>query len=178
MCDFLKYQKKHGSTNPDQCQNESLKSVRPKREPSLGAHCLNCDNGGNGEVAGGSVSESNLESMLLTRNNEHVHGRAQVMSDDATVCPWVLKGQVASHDVVCQSKDEYARKEKGKNIHTNTNTVEGFFYILKRGIVGTFHRVSKQHLDRYLSEFDFRYNSRDTEDSGRCLPLMASSVSG
>jgi transposase-like protein len=107
------------------------------------------------------VTAKNLRPII----NEHVHGWAQVMTDDATVYPFVLKGQVASHDVVCHSREEYSRKEDGKNIHTNT--VEGFFSILKRGIIGTFHHVSKQHLDRYLSEFDFRYNSRDTTDGER-----------
>src|SRR5207237_10677233 len=43
---------------------------------------------------------------------------------------------------------------------TNKNTVEGYFSILKRGIVGTFHHVSQQHLTRYLAEFDYRYNER------------------
>jgi len=108
-----------------------------------------------------SVTAKNLRPII----NEHVHGWSQVMTDDATVYPYVLKGKVASHDVVCHSKEEYSRKEDGKNIHTNT--VEGFFSILKRGIIGTFHHVSKQHLDRYLSEFDFRYNSRDTDDGDR-----------
>ena len=42
----------------------------------------------------------------------------------------------------------------------HTNTVEGFFSILKRGVVGTYHHVSEAHLHRYLSEFDFRYNER------------------
>ncbi|WP_309605316.1 transposase, partial [Phenylobacterium sp.] len=41
-----------------------------------------------------------------------------------------------------------------------TNTVESYFAILKRGIVGTFHHVSAQHLKRYVGEFDFRYNER------------------
>ena len=40
------------------------------------------------------------------------------------------------------------------------NTVEGYFSIFKRGVVGTYHHVSEQHLDRYLAEFDFRYNNR------------------
>lgn len=39
-------------------------------------------------------------------------------------------------------------------------TVEGFFSILKRGVTGTFHHVSEQHLHRYLVEFDFRHNHR------------------
>ena len=42
----------------------------------------------------------------------------------------------------------------------HTNTVEGYFAILKRGIVGTYHHVSQQHLKRYLAEFDYRYNER------------------
>jgi hypothetical protein len=50
--------------------------------------------------------------------------------------------------------DEYVR---GK---VHSNTVEGYFSVLKRGIVGTFHHVSEQHLHRYLAEFDFRYSNR------------------
>jgi hypothetical protein len=44
----------------------------------------------------------------------------------------------------------------------HTNTAEGYFSILKRGIIGTFHTVSEQHLQRYMHEFDFRYNHRQT----------------
>ena len=61
-----------------------------------------------------------------------------------------------SHDVVNHGAGEYVRG----NAHTNT--VEGFFSILKRGIVGTFHHVSPHHLQRYVQEFDFRYNHRET----------------
>ncbi|MGD0192572.1 MAG: transposase [Rhizomicrobium sp.] len=42
----------------------------------------------------------------------------------------------------------------------HSNSVEGMFSILKRGIIGTYHHVSRKHLHRYLSEFDFRYNNR------------------
>ncbi len=42
----------------------------------------------------------------------------------------------------------------------HSNTVEGYFSILKRGVYGTFHHVSEAHLHRYLAEFDFRYNTR------------------
>ena len=42
----------------------------------------------------------------------------------------------------------------------HTNTIEGYFSILKRGITGVYHHVSPQHLKRYLAEFDFRYNER------------------
>ena len=48
-----------------------------------------------------------------------------------------------------------------------TNTVEGFFSLIKRGVYGTFHHVSAKHLHRYASEFEFRYNHRETTDSER-----------
>ena len=53
-----------------------------------------------------------------------------------------------------------------------TNTVEGFFSILKRGVYGTFHSVSKHHLHRYLSEFEFRYNTRKLDDGERTLAAI------
>jgi transposase-like protein len=64
---------------------------------------------------------------------------------------------------------EYVRGE------VHTNTIEGFFSILKRGIVGTYHHVSQQHLKRYLAEFDFRYNNRialDIDDEQRTAKAL------
>ena len=61
----------------------------------------------------------------------------------------------ASHQVVNHGIGEYVRG----NVHTNT--IEGYFSILKRGIIGTYHHVSGEHLKRYLAEFDFRYNHRE-----------------
>src|SRR4051812_3748517 len=60
----------------------------------------------------------------------------------------------AKHETVMHTAEEYVRG----NVHTNS--VEGFFAILKRGIFGTFHHISEAHLGRYLNEFDFRYNHR------------------
>jgi hypothetical protein len=50
-----------------------------------------------------------------------------------------------------------------------TNTMEGFFAILKRGLYGTFHAISRKHLHRYLAEFAFRYNARDLDDGARTV---------
>ena len=61
---------------------------------------------------------------------------------------------LTEHDVVAHSNDEYVSGE------AHTNTVEGFFSILKRGLIGTYQHVSVQHLQRYVTEFDFRYNHR------------------
>ena len=59
----------------------------------------------------------------------------------------------ASHDTVTRSKDEYVRYEGDKVI--TTNTVEGFFSILKRGIYGIYQHVSEAHLHRYLTRVRF-----------------------
>ena len=108
------------------------------------------------------LSESNLRPIV----KEHLATEAQVMTDDFTIYPFAVKG-FTSHDVVNHSRKQYVRYEGERKIYTNT--VEGFFSILKRGIVGVYHHVGKQHLHRYLNEFDSRYNSRDTSDGERAL---------
>src|SRR5690348_14819804 len=61
----------------------------------------------------------------------------------------------ASHAAVKHGADEYVRGD------AHTNTIEGFFSILKRGVYGTYQHVSEAHLHRYLAEFDFRYTNRE-----------------
>jgi ISXO2-like transposase domain len=61
----------------------------------------------------------------------------------------------------------------------HTNTLEGFFSVLKRGLVGVYQHVDKKHLDRYLAEFDFRQNTRaklGIDDSHRTAPRLRSSA--
>ena len=77
-----------------------------------------------------------------------------LMTDESTVYP-KIGDEFAGHGTVNHSIEEYVR---GNFWHTNT--VENYFSILKRGIIGTYHHVSPQHLKRYLAEFDFRYNER------------------
>src|SRR5208282_3572931 len=63
-------------------------------------------------------------------------------------------GKFERHDSINHSIGEYVRGP------VHTNTIEGYFSILKRGINGVHHHVSQQHLKRYLAEYDFRYNER------------------
>jgi ISXO2-like transposase domain len=75
------------------------------------------------------------------------------------------------HGSVNHSIGEYVRGD------VHANTIEEYFSIMKRGIYGTFHHVSQQHLKRYLAEFDFHYNERSAlglEDAER----IAKSVRG
>lgn len=77
------------------------------------------------------------------------------------------------HHSVNHSIREYVRGD----IHTNT--IEGYFSIMKRGITGVYHHVSAQHLKRYLAEFDFRYNERsalEVTDAERATKAVAGVV--
>ncbi|MRD46771.1 IS1595 family transposase [Caenimonas koreensis DSM 17982] len=81
---------------------------------------------------------------------------ARLMTDEASY--YKKPGaHFASHQSVNHSKEEYARGD------VTSNTAESSFAILKRGLVGTFHSVSEQHLQRYCNEFDFRWNYRQSQ---------------
>ena len=84
---------------------------------------------------------------------ENVSLKANMMTDEHHAYDGLRMG-FASHSTVTHSRGEYVRGT------SHTNTVEGFFSLLKRGIVGSFHHVSKGHLHRYCDEFAFRYSNR------------------
>ncbi|HEV2245606.1 MAG TPA: IS1595 family transposase [Terriglobia bacterium] len=111
------------------------------------------------------VTAKNLRPVV----DEYVQKGSSLMTDESGLYRSV-SSHFASHDTVTHSMGEYVRKEPGKTVHTNT--VEGYFSILKRGINGVYHHVGKQHLHRYLSEFDFRYNSRKEADGERALQAL------
>lgn len=83
----------------------------------------------------------------------NVGPEARIMTDSFRSYQGLAK-EYASHETVNHA-DEYVRGD------VHTNTAENYFSILKRGLNGTYHHVSKAHLHRYLSEFDFRYNNRE-----------------
>jgi transposase-like protein len=89
---------------------------------------------------------------------EHVgHDVEVIMTDESAIYPWALNQmQSALHKTINHSK-EYVQGD----IHTNT--VESAFSLLKRGIVGTWHKVSAKHLPAYLDEMCFRFNNRKNE---------------
>jgi len=101
-----------------------------------------------------SVTAANLRPILNLQLNT---AKTRLMTDGEGQYR-ILAPMFASHEAVNHMHGEYVRGD------AHTNTVEGFFSILKRGIIGTFHHVSPQHLQRYCAEFDFRYNNRETKE--------------
>jgi transposase-like protein len=93
-----------------------------------------------------------------------------VMTDESPIYP-PIASEFAGHGTVNHSIEEYVRSG---GFH-HTNTVEAYFSILKRGVIGTYHHVSPEHLKRYLGEFDFRHNERialgvnDTERTAKAI---------
>jgi transposase-like protein len=87
--------------------------------------------------------------------NANIGGHVEViMTDESQIYPWALdKMQKNLHKTINHSQ-QYAHGD----IHTNT--VESAFSLLKRGIVGTWHKVSAKHLPAYLDEMCFRFNNR------------------
>ena len=76
---------------------------------------------------------------------------------------------VASHSVVNHGRKEYIRGI------VHSSFAESYFSLLKRGIIGAFHRVSETHIDRYLDEFNFKWNSRTEDDYGRIAQTIEKS---
>jgi len=85
--------------------------------------------------------------------NGMIAAKARLMTDQAGVYE-KIGPDFASHEVVNHTLKEYSRGD------ITTNTVESSFALLKRGLIGTFHHVGEQHLQRYITEFDFRWNHR------------------
>ena len=83
------------------------------------------------------------------------------MTDEANAYKKVGK-EFDGHGSVNHSAGEYVR-----GVFYHVNSAESFFAILKRGVYGTFHAVSEQHLQRYVDEFAFKFNHRKVSDEVR-----------
>ena len=89
--------------------------------------------------------------------DETVSHKVSLLSTDENRAYSRLKRRYP-HGVVRHAHDEYVIGA----IHTNT--IEGFWSLIKRGMIGTYHRVSKKYLPLYVAEFQFRYNNRENAD--------------
>jgi transposase-like protein len=100
-----------------------------------------------------NVKQETLEAFV----NEAVSDKVSLLCTDQWVGYYHL-GEKFPHSTVDHAKHQYVVGA------VHTQTIEGFWSIFKRGIVGTFHNVSKKYLHLYVAEFQFRYNNRFNED--------------
>jgi len=91
---------------------------------------------------------------------ENVARDSRIMTDEHKSYEGIGR-ELKSHDVVKHGHGQYVRGD------AYTNTAESFFGLLKRGVMGAFHHVSKEHLPRYCEEFAYRWNTRHATDSER-----------
>ena len=112
-----------------------------------------------------SVNRKTLRKFL----NAHIDQKAIVNTDE-----WVsykyAEYYFNRHDTVNHTAKEYSRTNADGTV-SHVNSCESFFSLLKRGIYGSFHHVSKEHLHRYCDEFSFRWNHREVTDGEPRKPV-------
>jgi transposase-like protein len=99
-----------------------------------------------------TVSKATLVGTILQNTDESAH----IMTDEHAGYKSV--GKIRKHDSVNHIKEEWVRG----NVHTNS--IENYWSLFKRGLIGSFHQVSVKHLERYMAEFDYRFNNRKDVD--------------
>jgi transposase-like protein len=108
-----------------------------------------------------NVTQKNLGQVL----NECVSKDADVHTDEHTAYRNPLKAW-KSHSTVVHSRKEYSRRNPDGTV-SGINSCESFFSLLKRGVYGSWHHVSREHLPKYANEFAFRWNTRGQTDGER-----------
>jgi len=103
---------------------------------------------------------------LKTAIRENVNQQAAIQTDELNLYAGIGQEFAGGHQTVNHSIGEYARGD------VNTNTAESFFALLKRGVHGTFHHISKTHLPRYCDEFSFRWDGRKVTDGERTVEAI------
>ncbi len=99
---------------------------------------------------------------------ENISNEAVLHTDESRLYKQVGQ-EFADHKTVKHTAGEYARGD------VHVNGAENYFSIFKRGMRGVYHRCSEKHLQRYLHEFDFRYNTRDLTDFERSIKAIRNS---
>ena len=89
--------------------------------------------------------------------NRTVKDEAEAIYTDELRSYLGIEDHNTRHETVNHSADEWVVGD------VHTNSIEGVWSLFKRSIIGSFHKVSRKHLDRYLSELEWRYNNRDND---------------
>src|SRR5580704_5451073 len=110
------------------------------------------------------VTAATLRQAIL----EDVDSRAHLMTDEYSAYRWLKKGWTGEHDTVCHRTFEYARAD------VHVNTAESSHALIRRGLIGIYHNVSREYLHRYLWQFDFLWNNRQMNDGERTIAAIKS----
>jgi len=108
------------------------------------------------------VSGATLKAAI----REEVDSRARIVTDEFSAYKGIGSEYTGGHDTVCHATKEYARGD------VHTNTAESSHAIVKRGMMGIYHNVSREYLHRYLWQFDFMWNTRMLNDGERAVLAM------
>jgi transposase-like protein len=117
-----------------------------------------------------SVTQWNLRHFLAANI-----AAGTVLNTDSSPVYNTLPLPIGRHDVVNHTKHEYWRRN-ADGTASGVNHCESFFSLLKRGLMGTFHAVSREHLFRYCDEFSFRWNTRRLNDGQRIALAIRNSL--
>jgi transposase-like protein len=127
---------------------------------------------------GGSVRSFHIDEAakehIVPVVNGNLDRESHLMTDEARRYEAIGK-EFASHGVVDHSREEYGYTDRKTGAKINTNTVEGYYSIFKRGMKGVYQHCGEKHLHRYLAEFDFRYSNRTklgVNDVGRAAKIV------
>ena len=107
--------------------------------------------------------------------SENIARESHVMSDEANRYP-SIGDEFAKHDVVDHAREEYGYTDRERGAKINTNTIEGYYSIFKRGMKGVYQHCGEKHLHRYLAEFDFRYSNRSSLGVEGCTSALQRSL--
>jgi transposase-like protein len=113
-----------------------------------------------------NVSGKTLRPLIVT----HADRKSSLMTDQGGQYYHVGK-EFDRHETVNHGADEYVRGD------AHTNTAESRFALMKRAVYGTHHSISEAHLHRYLTEWDFKWNTRKVKDGERAA-LIAKGIEG
>jgi transposase-like protein len=127
---------------------------------------------------GGSARSFHVEDAtkdtILPIIRDNIDRESHVMTDEANRYS-KIGSEFAKHDVVDHSRKEYGYTDRETGAKINTNTIEGYYSIFKRGMKGVYQHCGEKHLHRYLSEFDFRYSNRaalGVNDANRAAKIV------
>ncbi|HRD76820.1 MAG TPA: IS1595 family transposase [Hyphomicrobiaceae bacterium] len=143
------------------------KKGQPKRRAYHHKHAVLSLVERGGEVRSFHVEKADAETIAPIVN-ENIAKEARLMTDEAKYYRRVGR-EFAGHETVNHGAGEYVRGD------AHTNTLENYYSIFKRGMKGVYQHCGEQHLHRYVSEFDFRYNNRvahgvdDSERAARAV---------